>query len=74
MLTQNVPSHFIKLLSLELSVDKGSSGVTAAKVRNSVRQTGADCVWKCVIKNCVQILKLIIVCFTMLFITVIIYE
>ena len=42
MSTQNVPSHFVKLSSLQLLADKGSSGVTAAKARNSVRQTGAS--------------------------------
>ena len=42
MSTQNVLSHFVKLSSLQLLVDKGSSDVTVAKARNSVRQTGAS--------------------------------
>ena len=42
MSTQNVPLHFVKLSSLQLLVDKGSSVVTAAKAINSVRQTGAS--------------------------------
>ena len=42
MSTQSLQSHSIKLSSLQLLVDKGSSGVTAAKARNSVRQTGAS--------------------------------
>ena len=103
MSTHDVPSHFIKLTSLHLHADKGSSSMTAAKARNSIRQTGlsvikqrdfvkagvttvsvvkirisqitisskmshsGDCVWKFAIKNCVQILKLIVVCFTLLF-------
>ena len=42
MSTQNVPSHFIKLSSLQLLADKRSSGVTAAQAKKSVRQTGAS--------------------------------
>ena len=41
MSTQNLQSHSIKLSSLPLLADKGSSSVTAVKARNSVRQTGA---------------------------------
>ena len=42
--TQNVPSHFVKLSSLQLLADKGSFGVTATKARNSVRQTHASAI------------------------------
>ena len=40
--TQNVPSYFVKLSRLQLLTDNGSSIVTAAKARNSVKQTGAS--------------------------------
>ena len=39
---QNISFLKIKLSSLQLLADKGSSGVTVAKARNSVRQTDAS--------------------------------
>ena len=89
MSTQNLQSHSVKLSSLQLLVDKGSSGLTAAKARDSVRQTGpsvikqrdfvtagvtAVSVVMIRIENCVQILKLVIAFSDCYFIIVIIYK
>ena len=87
--TDNLQSYSVKLSSLQLLVDKGSSGVTAAKARNSVRQTGTSVIKQkdfvtagvtavsvviIRIENCVQILKVIIAFSDCYFIIVIIYE
>ena len=76
-------------LKFTASGGQGSSGVTAAKARNSVRQTGASVIKQrdfvtagvtgvsvviIRIENCVQILKLIIAFSDCYFIIVIIYE
>ena len=42
MSTQNVILHFSRLSNLQLLVVKDFSVVTAAKARNSVKQTGAS--------------------------------